>query len=64
MTRHRAADVIDHAEATALYFRTLVGEGVEVASAIQMTCSYVYALAVAANVSKPPLNPWDGPPDD
>lgn len=62
MTEHRAENVIDHAEAAALFYRTLVDRGMPVAQAASVAGSYVSALVIAATANRNPPQPWDPGP--
>lgn len=55
---HKPTEVIGHAEAAALYFRTLIDEGVPTKAAIQMAAMYTVALASAAE-NEPPRRAWE-----
>lgn len=57
----KAEDVIGHAEAAALFFRTMIGEGIPVLAATQMACSYVGALLLTGEHGKEPKRPWEDP---
>jgi hypothetical protein len=54
----KAETVIDHAEAAALFLRTLVDEGVPVTHAVQMACSYASGLVIG-NRDEKPRRAWE-----
>lgn len=56
---HKPTEVIGHAEAAALYFRTLIDEGVPLSAAITMAAQYATALVLAAREAEEPRRGWE-----
>ena len=52
-------EIIGQAQAAALFFRTLVDEGVPPASAVSMACSYVGSLLITGRLNAEPKKPWE-----
>lgn len=51
--------VLEHAEITACYFRSLIDKGLSPNQAISLTCSYIQYV-VLTDQPKPP-EPWEKP---
>lgn len=54
--KHKPTDVIGHAEAAALYFRTLLDEGVPLTAAVSMAAQYGTSLLI---VTQEPRREWE-----
>lgn len=50
--------IIADAEAVALYFRTLIANGIPPMCATQIASSYASALVISASHKEPPKEPW------
>lgn len=57
--KHKPTEVIGHAEAAALYFRTLLDEGVPTSAAIQMAAMYSVSMAHGDQGDEPPRRAWE-----
>lgn len=55
--KHKPTEVIGHAEAAALYFRTLLDEGVPLSAAVQMAA--MYGVMTANSDEGEPRRPWE-----
>jgi hypothetical protein len=50
--------IIADAEVAALYFRTLIAQGVPAMAAVQLTSAYVSGRLITEASREPPKEPW------
>lgn len=60
ISANETAKIVDDATKAAVFFRTLVGEGIPVSAACGMTASFISSQSIGERHDKGPGEPWEG----